>query len=338
MRKDSPGYEQILSDLTNKILHPIYFLTGDENYYIDKLTDYIIENILPENEKAFNQTILYGKDVDAVAIDQAARRYPMMANNQVIIVKEAQDIKNFDALINYFENPLKSTVLVFNYKYKSLDKRFKVYKALQKNAVFFESKKLYDDKIPAWITSWLKPKNYTIDPKAAILLMEFLGNDLSKIANELQKLIISLPENLRNISPAHIETNIGISKDYNNFELHEALTSKNVLKANRIIRYFAANPKNNNITVTISLLYFFFVKVFLYHTLADKSRGNAASILKINPYFVEQYSKAAGAYSPGKLISIFAWLREYDLKSKGYSQASSDPGELMKELIFKILH
>ena len=338
MRKDSYSYEQIISDLKKKIFHPIYFFTGEENYYIDKLTDYMIENILAENEKAFNQTILYGKDVDAVAIDQAARRYPMMANNQVIIVKEAQDVKNFDSLINYFEKPLKSTLLVFNYKHTKLDKRFKIYKALQKNAVFFESKKLYDDKIPAWIISWLKPQNYSIDPKAGVLLTEFLGNDLSKIENELQKLILTLPENIRNITPTQIEANIGISKDYNNFELHEALTAKNILKANRITRYLAANTKNNHITLTISLLYYFFIKVFLYHNLADKSRGNIASKLKVHPYFVDQYTKAAAAYSPDKLISIFSWLREYDLKSKGYSQAPSDEGELMKELVFKILH
>ncbi len=338
MRKDNPTYEQILGDLQKKILHPIYFFTGVENYYIDKLTEYIIGNILNESEKAFNQTIMYGKDVDALAIDQAARRFPMMSTNQVIVVKEAQEVKNFDALVNYFEKPLQSTVLVFNYKYKKLDKRLKVYKALQQNAIIFESKKLYDDKIPAWVSSYLKTKDYTIDPKAAILLTEFLGNDLSKIENELKKLTLSLPPNSRNISPSHIEANIGISKDYNNFELQEALTSRDIVKANRIIRYFAANPKNNNITATITSLYFYFIKILLYHSLKDKSRGNAAAALEIHPFFVDQYAKAASVYPMSRLYRVFSWLREYDMKSKGFYQAPAEEGELMKELLFKIIH
>jgi DNA polymerase-3 subunit delta len=261
-----------------------------------------------------------------------------MSAHQVVTVKEAQQLKNLDDLIYYIENPLKSTLLILNYKYKSPDKRKKVFKSIQENAVMFESKKLYEDKIPVWITAALKSKNYNIEPKAAVLLTEFLGNDLAKIENELEKLIITMPDNVRLITPDHIERNIGISKEYNNFELQKALTEKNVLKANMIIKYFAANPKNNPITVTITNLYFFFSKVLTYQVLTDKSISNVASVLKISPYFVSDYEKAARTFPSGKVVKIISYLREYDVKSKGFGSISADDGDLMKELVFKILH
>jgi len=338
MLKSAQSYEQILSDLKNKIYHPIYFLSGEEPYFIDRITEYASKHILTEEEKSFNQTIFYGKDVDAADISNASNRFPMMANHQVIIVKEAQEVKNFEDLVHYIQKPLKSTILIINYKYRSLDKRFKIYKALQETAIIFESKKLYDDKIPTWIVEYIKPKNYQIESKAAILLIEFLGNDLSKIANEIEKLIITLPDGMKIITPDHIEKNIGISKEYNNFELQNALIARNVVKANRIIRYFADNQKNHHISVTLTSLYYFFTKLLLYHSLKDKSRQNVAASLKIKPFFVSDYEKGARIYNINKVIRIISWLRDYDLKSKGFGNVSADAGDLLKELIYKILH
>ena len=333
------NFEQIISDLKNKIYKPIYFLSGEEPYFIDLITKYINDNVLTDAEKSFNQTLLYGKDTEIHTVINTAKRFPMMANYQVVIVKEAQNIKKIDELIHYANAPLKSTILVINYKYKTLDKRKKLYKAINANSILFESKKLYDNEIPAWINSYLKNKNRTIDPNAGMLLNEYLGNDLSKIANELDKLIITLPDGEYNITTSHIERNIGISKDYNNFELHKALTQKNVLKANRIVNYFSHNQKANPFVVTISSLYHFYSKVLVYHFIKNKSdRRSVAATLKVNPYFVGDYEKTAKQYNPKKTVEIFSMLREYDLKSKGFNNVSTSQGELLKELVYKILH
>jgi DNA polymerase-3 subunit delta len=331
-------FDKILTDLKQKKYAPIYFLMGDETYFIDEITNYIADNVLNETEKTFNQLVLYGKDIDAVAIIDASRRYPMMASHQVIIVKEAQNIKNIEELIHYTEKPLKSTLLVINYKYKTLDKRKKLYNSVDKNGVVFTSDKLYEDKIPAWITKYLAQKGLSVSPEAAALITEFLGNDLGKIVNELDKLIISLADKTIKITPDIVEKNIGISKEYNNFELNKALVAKNVLKANQIIRYFAQNPKDNPLVVTISSLFGFFTKVFTYHFLKDKSRGSVASALKINPYFVTEYEVAAKRFSPAKLVEIISALRDCDVKSKGVGNSSTNDEDLLKELIFKILH
>ena len=338
MQKAAYSYEQILTDLSNKIYHPIYFLSGEEPYYMDNITNYIIKHVLTEEEKSFNQTILYGKETDAATITNTAKRFPMMANYQVVVVKEAQEVKDIDKLIYYFGEPLKSTILVINFKYKKLDKRKKVFKVIKENAVFLDTKKLYDDKIPGWISERLKKKNYNIEPKAAVIITEFLGNDLQKIENELDKLIITLPENIKIITPDHVERNIGISKDYNNFELQKALIERNPVKANRIIMYFAANQKNHHIASTITTLYFFFAKVLIFHVLKDKTRQNVAAALKINPYFVGDYEKAARVYSAGKVVRIISTLREYDMKSKGMGNISTGADGLLKELTYKILH
>ncbi|HYW94379.1 MAG TPA: DNA polymerase III subunit delta [Bacteroidales bacterium] len=338
MIKDSLTYNQIIKDLDKRIFHPIYFLSGDEPYYIDKISGYIMENVLTDAEKSFNQSVFYGKDTEAATIINAARRFPMMASQQVVILKEAQELKNFEDLVYYFENPLNSTILVINYKYKTLDKRKKIFKTIRDNALVFESKKLYDDKVPGWIADELSRKGYKIEPKAAALLTEFLGNDLSRIENELSKLIIVLPDNVKIITVDHIERNIGISKEYNNFELQKALTEKDVVKANRIIRYFASNPKNNHITQTITNLYFFYSKILTYHVLTDKSERNVAAVLRVHPFFVKEYVKAARACSPGKTVKIISLLREYDVKSKGYGNVSAGSGDLLKELVFKIMH
>jgi DNA polymerase-3 subunit delta len=319
--QNSISIEQLMKDLQNKIYHPIYFLCGEEPYYVDKITEYIMQNVLSESEKAFNQTVIYGKDADASAVTNFARRFPMMANYQLVVLKEGQELKNFEDLVHYVENPLKSTLLVINYKYKSLDKRKKIYKSLQE-----------------WISKSLAKRKYKIEPKAAILLTEFLGNDLSRISNELDKLVIVLADSTKMITSQDIEKNIGISKEYNNFELQNALASKDVLKANRIINYFADNQKNNNIVQTLSILYLFFSKILIYHSLADKSVNNVAANLKIPPFFVSDYVTAARSYNASKVMQVISLLREYDAKSKGFGNVSAGPGELLKELIFKILH
>lgn len=347
-------YEQILKELQNKVYKPVYFLSGEENYYIDALSDYIAENVLDENEREFNQSILYGKDVDMGTVLSEAKRFPMMASHQVVIVKEAQNIRDFskeksdaepkkgkekpkDPFIAYLENPQTSTILVFCYKYKKLDKRTAVAKTIEKNGVFFESPKLYDNQVPGWITNYLKEKKYSINPKAAALLTEYLGNDLSKIANELQKLIINIPAG-KEINTEHVQQNVGISKDYNVFELQKALGTKDVVKANRIINYFAANPKENPMVLILSNLFGFFSKMALYHSLPDKSKMAVASALKVNPFFVSDYEVAARSYSLKKVVDIINYLRECDGKTKGIGNSSASDGDLMKELIFKILH
>ncbi|MDF2435684.1 MAG: holA [Bacteroidota bacterium] len=341
-------YNSIMSDLKKKTYRPVYFLMGDEPYFIDMISDYIEQNVLDESEKEFNQTVLYGRDVSTAEIIGAAKRFPMMSEYQVVIIKEAQDIKDlvkkekedkkekvkspFEA---YLENPLPSTILVFCYKYKSIDKRTALAKLIEKKAVLFESKKLYDNQVADWINNYLKTKGFTINQRAAGLLGEYLGTGLSKITNELDKLIINLPPKSE-ITQEHIQTNIGISKDYNVFELQTSIGKKEVLKVNRIINYFAANPKDNPMVMTVSSLYGYFCKVLTYHFVPDKKM--AASAMGVNPYFVKDYEIAARNFSVGKLKSIFSYLRDYDLKSKGVDNGSATEGELLKEMIFKILH
>ena len=331
-------FEKILADLKNKKYCPVYLLTGDEPYYIDEITNYITDNILTDSEKTFNQVILYGKDTEIPDIINTAKRFPMMSEYQVIVVREAQNLDNINDLTYYTDNPLKSTILVINYKYKKFDKRSKLYKSVIDKGILFESKKLYENQIAEWINSFLNIKGYKIDPSAGVLLIESLGNDLSKIANELEKLIITLDANVKTITSTSIENNIGISKDFNNFELQKALIEKDVLKANRIINYFDKNQKNNPIAITITSLYYFFTKILSYHSLKDKSVKNVASVLKINQYFVSDYQAAARVYPPGKVERVISILREYDLKSKGVGNLTTSPGNLLKELIYKILH
>lgn len=330
-------YQDILVNLKKKIYHPVYFLMGEESYFIDQITDYISKNVLTDAEKSFNQHVLYGKDTDVNTIITHARRFPMMANHQVVVVKEAQNIKKIEDLEAYIKAPLTSTILVINYKYKTIDKRKSFAKQLAKSCVLFESKKIYENKLPAWINSYLSAHNYSIAPQAAAMLAEYLGTDLSKVSNELNKLIISLPEGTK-IAPEHIEKNIGISKDYNIFELQNALSERNVLKSNQIINYFAANPSSNPITRTIASLYYYFMKILTLHFLTDKSPNAVASALQVAPFFVRSYMDAAKGYNPKKLVAIMEILREYDMKSKGFGNVSTSAGDLQKEMIYKILH
>jgi DNA polymerase III subunit delta len=331
-------YEEIISDLKKRIFRPVYFLAGEEPYYIDLITEYIQEKILPEDEKAFNQIILYGEETNIAAIIDTARRFPMMSSHQVLIIKEAQSLKKLEELIIYLEKPLLSTILVFSYKYKTIDKRTKLYKTLESHGVYFESPRIRDYLIPAWIERYLMIKGIKTDPSASAMLTEYLGTDLHKIVNELDKLIITLPPGKPSITTTLIEKNIGISKDYNNFELQKAIGEKNILKANMIVHYFADNPKDNPITLSIASLFGFFSKLLTFHYLNDKSKNNVASVLKINPFFVKEYENSASKYNVAKTVQIISLLRTYDMKSKGYGDPGTEPGDLLKELVFRILH
>jgi DNA polymerase-3 subunit delta len=328
----------LVNDIKNRKLKPIYFLMGDEPYYIDGVSDYIEKNVLSEEEKGFNQMVLYGRDVSIDDIVANAKRYPMMAEYQVVIVKEAQDLsRTIEKLAEYANNPQPSTILVINYKYKTIDKRKTLYKTLQKVGVVFESKKLYENQVAEWIRRTLSSQNYTIVPKAAQMLVEFLGNDLSKISNELDKLKIILPKGTQ-ITPEHVEVNIGISKDYNNFELRKAVGERDTFKAFQIINYFAENPKDNPMIVTVSLLFSFFSQLLHFHGLHDKSPRNVASSLKINPYFVNEYILAAKNYPMKKVSAVVSTLREFDVKSKGVGANALPQGDLLKEMLVRILN
>ena len=327
----------IVSEITKGNVKPIYFLMGEEPYYIDKISDFIEDYILEETEKEFNQTVFYGRDVSIEEIIGAAKRFPMMAEKQVIVVKEAQDLsRTIEDLVPYAENPQQSTVLVINYKFKKLDKRKALYKAIHKIGLVYESKRLYENQVADWIRRVLNGKKYKIEPKAAHMLVDFLGTDLSKIDNELKKLITILPKETI-ITPRHIEDNIGISKDFNNFELRKAVGEKNVVKANQIIQYFAQNPKSNPLVMTISLLNSFFTQLLIYHGLQDKSRDHVSKALGIRPFFVTDYITAANHYPMRKVAKVISLLRDADIKSKGVG-ASQSQRDILKELLFKILH
>ncbi len=330
-------FEKIMADLNDKVYHPVYFLSGEEPYFIDRIAETVEKEVLSDQEKEFNLSVLYGRDLDTPTILSYVKRYPMMAPYQVVIIKEAQEIRKIEELQPYIENPLTSTILVLCYKYKKIDKRKAFARALEKNAVFFEASPLYEERVPEWIRGFLQQKSYTITPKASMLLTEYLGTDLTTIVNELGKLTINLPV-ATEINEEHVEQNIGISKEYNVFELQKALGSRNVMKANRIIRHFASNEKENPLVKIVAILYGFFSKVLLYHQLKDKSRSAAAAALAVHPYFVQDYQTAASNFPPAKLATIISYLREYDLRAKGVENATATDGELLKELIFRILH
>jgi DNA polymerase III subunit delta len=330
--------EQLVKDINNKIYYPIYLLMGEESYYIDKITEYLMLKVLDETEKAFNEHVFYGKDISASQLDNLARRFPMMANHQLIVVKEAQLINKIEDLVYYASNPLKSTILVLNHKYKSLAKNKRLYKEIEKNGLVFESKKLYENQVPDWIVNYLAKRKVSISLPAAQLMTENLGNDLSRISNELDKLLLSLPDDSRKISPELIERNIGISKDYNNFELQKALGTNNFYRANLIIQHFAKNPKEHPFVLITNSLYAYFSKLIVYQALPDKNPNDAASALGINRYFLKDYQDAAPNFPMRRLVAIISILREYDMKSKGVDSSGIDQHELMKELVSKIFY
>ena len=329
---------KIVNDIKAGNIKPIYFLMGEEPYYIDKLSEYIEQNILSEEEKGFNQTVLYGRDVSIEDVVSTAKRYPMMAERQVVIVKEAQDLsRTIDKIESYVEHPMPTTVLVFCYKYKTLDKRKKVTKLLAKNGVVYESKKLYENQVGDWIKRVLSGKKYAIEPKASAMLVEFLGTDLSKINNELEKLQIILPAG-STISAKDIEENIGFSKDYNVFELRKAIGERNQLKAYKIAENFAQNPKDNPLVMTTSLVFGFFIQLLKYHGLKDKNPKNVASVLGVNPFFLKDYDVAIKNYPMKKVSQIIASLRDTDVKSKGVGANSLSQADLLREMLYKIFN
>ena len=330
-------YEEIARELKNRIYKPVYYLMGEESYYIDRISEYIAQTVL--NEKEFNQTIVYGADTDIATVINAAKRYPMMSKYQVVIVKEAQNIKNIEELVYYLQKPLDSTILVLCHKHGTLDRRKKLAAEIEKVGVLFESKKIKDAQLPGFISSYLKRRSVEIEPKASEMMAEFVGADLSRMAGELEKLIITLPRGQKRITPEQIERNIGISKDYNNFELRNALVAKDVFKANQIIKYFEENPKTNPIQMTLSLLFSFYSNLMLAYYAPDKSEQGIANMLGLRtPWQARDYMAAMRKYSGVKTMQIVGEIRYADAKSKGVQNSSMTDGDILRELVFKILH
>ncbi len=339
-KKDTNQHVAILQDIRERRFKPVYLLMGDESYYIDLICDAIIANALNETERDFNQTILYGADVDDFAlVVNAAKRFPMMAERQLIVVKEAQNIKGIDNLSYYLQKPLMSTILVICYKNGTLRNK-KIIAGIESIGVVYESKKLYDNQLPAFINNYVAAKSLSIEPKAVSMLADFVGNDLSRLSGELDKLAISLPEGSMRITPETVERNVGISKDFNNYELLNAIISRNASKVAQIVQYFEHNPKNNPLVVTISVLFNFFSNLMLCYYSPDKSETGIMKELNLRSSFqARDYLAAMRSYNAFKCIDIIALLRQYDARSKGIgSGASSNDGDLLKELVFKILY
>lgn len=332
-------YEEIVRNLKNRVYSPVYFLMGEEDYYIDRISDYIMDTVLSEVEKEFNLTVLYGADTDMAGVINAAKRYPMMSEHQVIVVKEAQGLKGMEDLVYYLQKPLLSTILVFCYKHGTLDRRKKITAEIEKAGVLFESKKFKDTQLPGFISSFLKRKKVEIEPKASEMIAEFVGTDLNRLAGELEKLIITLPPGATRITPEQIERNIGISKDYNNFELRSALIEKDVLKANRIVKYFNDNPKNNPLQLTLAVLFNFFSNLMLAYYAPEKTeQGIAAQLGLRSPWQSREYMAAMRRYKGIKVMQIIEAIRTCDAKSKGIDNSSMSDGDLLKELVYVILH
>jgi DNA polymerase-3 subunit delta len=330
-------FDEVIRDLGNKIYYPLYILEGDEPYYIDEVS-YVFENkILSETEKSFNLNVVYGRDVDDNDIATLARAYPMFGSYQVIIVKEAQNVKSWEAVEAYSTSPLKSTVLVLCFMNDKLDKRKKGSKELIRNAVVLTTKRLYDNQVPGWIDKYLKDKEYKISSRASALIADYCGTELSKIVNELEKLMLNVPKE-KEITHEHIEKYIGIHKEYNVFEFTKAIGIKDVLKANRIALYFSENEKNNPLVVTIASLYSYFNKLMMFHQLSYQPAASVAAQIGVAPFFVKEYEAASKNYPPHKLVRLMHLLNEYDLRSKSIIENTTSGGELLRELVFKILH
>jgi DNA polymerase-3 subunit delta len=330
-------FNEIIKDLKSKKYSPIYFLHGEESYFIDEIANYIEKNVLNESEKSFNQTILYGKEANYNAVVDTARRFPIMAERQVLVIKEAKEMRDLAKLERYVANPAPTTLLVICHKHKKLDQRSKLAKALKKNAIIFESKKLYDNQMADWVSTYLRKYQYKIKHDATQLIVEYLGTDLSKVANELDKLMLNIPKGAE-ISMADVQKNIGISKDYNIFELQSALGKRDVIKTQRIVSYFISNPRKNPLVQVISSLYGFFSKIYIYHSAGQISDNEMAQKLGTRTFFLKDYRIAAKNFNRTKTEKAIHILREYDLKSKGVNRDSTPDTELLREMIFKILH
>lgn len=334
-------HDEILRNIKARQFSPVYFLHGEEAFFIDQIADAIEANALPEAERGFNQTILYGKELDHLTLLDYLRRYPMMSERQVVIVREAQEMKSLTELSAYLENPMPSTIFVACHKYKKVDARTKFGKALNnKQVVTFESKKLYDNQIADWITNYCKSKKRSIDPAASALMAEYLGTDLSKITNELDKLAINLPEGAT-VTETAVQENIGISKEYNVFELQKAIAQRDIAKVSRIREHFASNPRKNPLIMTISSLFAYFSKVYMLHSLKGQSDGEILKALQLrSDWFLKEYKVAAANYNYAQTLKAISVLKDYDLRSKGVGNDNTSTGEaeLMKELFWKLMH
>lgn len=338
MAKKEISYDQVMRDLQQNKPAPIYLLMGEESYYIDLISDYIQYQVLDESQREFDLTVLYGKDTDISTLINTAKRFPMMSPFQIVILKEAQLIKDLDKLQFYLSNMSPSTVLVICYKYGTVDGRKKWVAEARQKGVVFESVRLKSYEMSAWINSYVRNNKLDIDEKSVLMLTEYLGTDLNKLANELEKLRITMPEGSRRITPELIEKNIGISKDFNVFELQDALIQKDILKANRIVRYFGENKKANPIQLVLGQLFNFFSNLMLFHYLPEKTAEAAAAEFRLHPFVARNYLKAAQSFNAWKTMSTISWIRETDARSKGVDNLSANEGELLKELVFKILH
>lgn len=329
--------DRVINKVKNKIYSPIYFLTGDETYYIDYFTKYCDENILKDDQISFNKTILYGKETSVQEIISVCKRYPLNSEYQIVIIKEAQHLsKNLDSLSDYALNPLMSTILIINYKYKVLDKRKKLFKSVQKFGMIINCKKMYDNQISGWIKARLENENFVIDNKASFMLFEFLGNDLNKIVKNIEKLKIISED--KKITDYLIEKNIGFSKDYNVFELRNAIGDKNLEKALKICNYMSKNFNKHPIQVTISLVFNYFIQIFKLHSIENKSSSNISKIIGINPYFLDEYVKASRNYSLKNISKIISLVRDFDLKTKGYNGSNISNGDILKQMVVQIIN
>lgn len=330
-------HKAIIKDIENKKFEKVYFLHGEEAYFIDEITKALVDNVLEEHERDFNQAIMYGKDSEVLNIISEAKGYPMMAERKLVIIKEAQDLKDFDLLESYFSSPSDKTVFVINYKHKTFDTRKKIAKVIAQSGIMFKSENLKDYQLPEWITNYVRTVGYSITSKASILLSEFLGSDLSRITNELNKLFLLLEKGTA-INDIHIEENIGISKDYNPFELTNAISVRDVPKAFKIANYFEHNPKAGDMMVVVPTTFNFFTRLMRIHFLPIKTKEGVAAALKIHPFVATQLINASKVYNPKKIAANIAILHEYDLKAKGIGNSSFSQGDLMREMIYRLLH
>ena len=334
-------YESVMRDLKARQFRPVYYLMGEEAYYIDKISNWIAENVLQPEERDFNQTVLFGSDVNASQIVDAAKRYPMMSEYQVIIVKEAQNVKNVEPLEKYLKAPMATTILVMCHKNGTIDGRKREYvKAIQQAGVLFESKKLRERDLPAFIERYLKTREASIDPKSTQIIADSIGADLSRLTSELDKVLLSLPANDRRVTPQVVEDQIGVSKDFNGFELRDAIVNRNILKANQIVKYFDENPKAGSIYSFLPMLFNYFQNLMLSYYCPQKGSQEAlAQWLEMrSPWGTRDYMTGMRNYSGMKVLQIISKIREIDAKSKGLDNPNTPPGELMKELIFFIFH
>lgn len=340
MAKKEYAFEEICQNIMARKFLPVYILMGEEPFFMEQITDLLLKHVLAESERDFNQVILYGADTDAAMIINAARRFPMMSEYQLVVVKEAQLIRDIEVLANYVKNPLASTILVINYKYKTLDRRKILAAAAEKNGVLFESKKIPDYKMPAFITSFMQQRSIGIDVKAAQMLSDYLGNDLNRLSKELDKLTIILPDNApKRVTPELIEQNIGISKEYNNFELIKAIAAKDILKVNRIAQYFEKNPKSNPIQMTLPVLFNYFSNLLICYYSKDRSDNGLMLALGLRGTFqVKDYSIGLRNYSAMKAFNFISHIRTADARSKGVENSSANDADILKELLYKIMH